>query len=82
MKTLKTILIATTMISASVVSTLSAQQAAQPSQHTWKVAKGDSVMIKRECQEYLTGEKPSVWVWACRDPSCPPKWHRGYTPTG
>ncbi|MBR6830082.1 MAG: hypothetical protein IKM83_05670 [Paludibacteraceae bacterium] len=51
------------MISASVVSNVSAQQAAQPSQHQWKVAKGDSVMIKRECQEYLTGERPSVWVW-------------------
>ena len=63
MKTIKTILIAATMISASVVSTMSAQQAAEPSQHTWKVAKGDSVMIKRECQEYLTGERPSVWVW-------------------
>ena len=63
MKTLKTILIAATMISASVVSNVSAQQAAQPSQHQWKVAKGDSVMIKRECQEYLTGERPSVWVW-------------------
>ncbi len=63
MKTIKTILIAATLISASVVSTMSAQQAAEPSQHTWKVAKGDSVMIKRECQEYLTGERPSVWVW-------------------
>ena len=63
MKTLKIILIAATIISASVVSTMSAQQATQPSQHTWKVAKGDSVMIKRECQEYLTGERPSVWVW-------------------
>ena len=64
MKTLKTILIAATLISASVVSTLSAQQEAQPApQPAFKVAIGDSVMIKRECQEYLTGEKPSVWVW-------------------
>lgn len=64
MKTLKTILIAATLISASVVSTLSAQQEAQPAQQpAFKVAIGDSVMIKRECQEYLTGEKPSVWVW-------------------
>jgi len=64
MKTLKSILIAATLICASVVSTLSAQQEAQPAQqHQWKVAKGDSVMIKRECVEYLTGERPSVWVW-------------------
>jgi hypothetical protein len=45
------------------VSTLSAQQEAPAKQHEWKVAIGDSVMIKRECQQYLTGEKPSVWVW-------------------
>ena len=64
MKTIKTILIAATLISASVVSTLSAQQKAQPAQQpAFKVAIGDSVMIKRECQKYLTGEKPSVWVW-------------------
>lgn len=64
MKTVKSILIATTLICASVVSTLSAQQQAQPAQkHEFKVAKGDSVMIKRECVEYLTGERPSVWVW-------------------
>ena len=64
MKTLKTILIAATLISASVVSTLSAQQETQPAQkHEFKVAIGDSVMIKRECQKYLTGETPSVWVW-------------------
>lgn len=64
MKTIKTILIAATLICASVVSTMSAQQAAQPAQeHQWKVAIGDSVMIKRECQKYLTGETPSVWVW-------------------
>lgn len=62
MKTMKSILIAATVIAATAVSTLSAQQAADQ-QHTWKVAKGDSVMIKRECQQYLTGEKPSVWVW-------------------
>lgn len=63
MKTLKSILIAATLISASVVSTLSAQQEVQPAKHEFKVAIGDSVMIKRECQKYLTGEKPSVWVW-------------------
>ena len=46
------------------MSSLSAQQAAQPAkEHQWKVAVGDSVMIKRECVEYLTGERPSVWVW-------------------
>ena len=63
MKTLKSILIAATLISASVVSTLSAQQAAPAQPHQFKVAKGDSVMIKLECQQYCTGEKPSVWVW-------------------
>ena len=62
MKTLKSILIAATLISASLVSTLSAQEA-QPAKHEFKVAIGDSVMIKRECQQYCTGEKPSVWVW-------------------
>ncbi|MBR6167627.1 MAG: hypothetical protein IKQ50_04285, partial [Paludibacteraceae bacterium] len=37
---------------------------AQPAQkHEFKVAKGDSVMIKRECVKYLTGERPSTWVW-------------------
>lgn len=64
MKTIKSFLIAATLISATVVSTLSAQQAAQPApKHEFKVAIGDSVMIKRECQQYLTGERPSVWVW-------------------
>ena len=64
MKTSKFILIAATLIGATVVSTLSAQQEAQPAQkHEFKVAKGDSVMIKRECVEYLTGERPSTWVW-------------------
>ncbi len=64
MKTLKTILFAATIVSASVVSTLSAQQAAQPApKHEFKVAIGDSVMIKRECQKYCTGETPSTWVW-------------------
>jgi hypothetical protein len=62
MKTMKTILIAATLICASVVSTMSAQQAAAPA-HQWKVAKGDSVMIKRECDKYLTGETPSTWVY-------------------
>ena len=64
MKTIKSILIAATLISASVVSTMSAQQAAQPApKHEFKVALGDSVMIKRECQKYCTGETPSTWVW-------------------
>jgi hypothetical protein len=64
MKTIKSILIAATLICATVVSNVSAQQAAQPAQkHEFKVAIGDSVMIKRECQKYLTGERPSVWVW-------------------
>lgn len=64
MKTIKSILIAATLISASVMSTLSAQQAAQPApKHEFKVAIGDSVMIKRECQKYCTGETPSTWVW-------------------
>ena len=62
MKTIKSILVVATLICATAVSTMSAQQA-QPKQHTWKVAKGDSVMIKPECQQYLTGEKPSVWVY-------------------
>ena len=62
MKTIKSILIAATLIGATVVSTLSAQQA--PAQkHEFRVAIGDSVMIKRECQKYCTGETPSVWVW-------------------
>jgi hypothetical protein len=64
MKTIKSILIAATLICATVVSNVSAQRAAQPAQtHEFKVAIGDSVMIKRECQKYLTGERPSVWVW-------------------
>ena len=64
MKTIKFILIAATLICATVVSTVSAQQEAQPAQkHEFKVAKGDSVMIKRECVKYLTGERPSTWVW-------------------
>ena len=64
MKKVKSILIATTLICASVVSGLSAQQAAQPAgQYDFRVALGDSVMIKRECVEYSTGEEPSVWVW-------------------
>ena len=62
MKTMKSILIAATLISATAVSTMSAQQAAAPA-YQWKVAKGDSVMIKRECDKYLTGEKPSTWVY-------------------
>ena len=62
MKTIKSILVVATLICATAVSTISAQQA-EPKQHTWKVAIGDSVMIKPECQKYLTGEKPSTWVY-------------------
>ena len=62
MKTIKSILVVATLICATAVSTISAQQA-EPKQHTWKVAVGDSVMIKPECQQYLTGEKPSTWVY-------------------
>ena len=62
MKTIKTILIAATLISATAVSTMSAQQAAAPA-HQWKVALGDTVMIKPECTKYLTGETPSSWVY-------------------
>lgn len=57
MKTIKSILIAATLICAT---TVSAQEAPK---HEFKVAIGDSVMIKRECQKYCTGETPSVWVW-------------------
>ena len=63
MKTIKSILIAATLISATVVSTMSAQQAAAPA-YQWKVALGDTVMIKPECDKYLTGEKPSTWVYS------------------
>lgn len=60
MKTIKSILIAATLICATAVSA----QEAQPAQkHEFKLAIGDSVMIKRECQKYCTGETPSVWVW-------------------
>jgi hypothetical protein len=60
MKTIKTILIAATLICASVVSTLSAQQS---DSYKWNVSIGDSVMIKRDCVKYLTGEQPSTWVY-------------------
>ena len=64
MKTVKTILIATTLTCASLVSGLSAQEAAQPAtSHEFHLEIGDSVMIKRECQRYMTGERPSTWVW-------------------
>jgi hypothetical protein len=62
MKTIKSILIAATLISASLVSTLSAQDATV-APYQFRVAVGDSVMIKRECQQYSTGERPSTWVW-------------------
>ena len=61
MNTIKSILIATTLICAAAMSTVSAQQPAAKTQ--WDVAIGDSVMIKRDCQAYMTGEKPSVWVY-------------------
>ena len=48
MKTIKSILIAAILISASAVSTLSAQQADVPA-YQFQVAIGDSVMIKTEC---------------------------------
>ena len=63
MKTIKSILIAATLICATAVSTMSAQQAAPAQEHQFKVAIGDSVMIKTECQQYCTGERPSTWVW-------------------
>ena len=60
MKTIKLFLIAATLICATAISA----EEAQPAQkHEFKVAIGDSVMIKRECQKYCTGERPSVWVW-------------------
>lgn len=61
MKTVKSILIATALLCGSVF-TVSAQQEAQPAQKA-NVAVGDSVMIRRECTKYLTGETPSTWVW-------------------
>lgn len=63
MKTIKSILIAATLISATAVSTMSAQQDAAPA-HQWKVALGDTVMIKRDATKYLTGETPSSWVYS------------------
>ena len=53
MKTMKILLTATILTGAAMVSLLSAQQ----------LAKGDSVMIKRDCTKYLTGEQPSAWVY-------------------
>ena len=63
MKTIKSILMAATLIAATAVSSISAQQAAPAQNHEFNVAVGDSVMIKRECTKYLTGETPSTWVW-------------------
>lgn len=60
MNTIKSILLATSLLCGSVI-TVSAQEA-QPTQKT-NVAIGDSVMIKPECTRYLTGERPSSWVW-------------------
>ena len=53
MKTIKSILIAATLICTSFVSTLSAQEEAQEApKYEFGVAIGDSVMIRRECVEY------------------------------
>ena len=60
MKTIKSILIAATLIGSALVSGLSAQEAAKP---TFNVELGDTVMIKRECERYLTGEVMSLWVY-------------------
>ena len=61
MKTLKSILLAATLCA--TVMSISAQDAQQPAKHEFGVAIGDSVMIKRECVKYSTGERPSTWVW-------------------
>jgi len=63
MKSVKSILIATILFCSSVASSVSAQQGAQGASYEFGVSVGDSVMIKRECVEYSTGERPSVWVW-------------------
>ena len=63
MKSVKSILIATILLCSSVASSVSAQQGAQSASYEFGVSVGDSVMIKRECVEYSTGERPSVWVW-------------------
>ena len=64
MKTIKSILIAATLICTSFVSTLSAQEKAQETpNYEFGVAIANSVMIRRECVEYSTGERPSTWVW-------------------
>ena len=60
MKTMKSILVAASLICAALVSTVSAQEAAQ---HQFSVAKGDTVMIKRSTEKYCTGEAPSRWVY-------------------
>ncbi len=63
MKSVKSILISAFLI-CTAVAPLSAQQSAQPSQnYEFGVSVGDSVMVRRECVEYSTGELPSVWVW-------------------
>ena len=64
MKSVKTILIAATLLCGSVVSTLSAQQESQPApKYEFKVAKGDTVMFNRGIERYCTGEEPSKWVY-------------------
>ena len=64
MKTIKTILIVASLICASAVSTLSAQQDAQSTQkHEFSVAKGDTVVFTENVEKYCTGESPSKWVY-------------------
>ncbi len=64
MKIIKSILLAASLIAASATSTIVAQEAADTTQvrHT-KFVKGDTIILKRECTRYLTGEKPSRWVY-------------------
>ena len=60
MKTVKSMLIATALIGTSLVSGLPAQEVAAPA---YKPAVGDTVRMNPDCERYLTGEKPSSWVY-------------------
>ncbi|MCR4665517.1 MAG: hypothetical protein K5660_09145 [Paludibacteraceae bacterium] len=60
MKTVKSMLIATALIGTSLVSGLPAQEVASPA---YKPAVGDTVRMNPDCERYLTGEKPSTWVY-------------------
>ena len=60
MKTVKSMLIATALIGTSLVSGLPAQEVAAPA---YKPAVGDTVRMNPDCERYLTGEKPSTWVY-------------------